>query len=67
MSPIDGDNRLEMSPPCGRLTLEPGAGTSSLSSTAPMRARAHPRSAVGLAELPFGMPVEIVAEVAIRA
>lgn len=28
---------------------------------------AHPRSAVGLAELPFGIPVEIEGEVAIRA
>lgn len=30
-------------------------------------AGAHARSAVGMAELPFGMPVEIEAEVAIRA
>ena len=30
-------------------------------------AGAHSRSAVGLAELPFGIPVEIEAEVAIRA
>ena len=28
---------------------------------------AHSRSAVGLAELPFGIPVEVEAEVAIRA
>jgi enamine deaminase RidA (YjgF/YER057c/UK114 family) len=29
-------------------------------------AGAHARSAVGMAELPFGIPVEIEAEVAIR-
>src|SRR6202035_4384545 len=64
--PIDGATPLMLGKVGGQLTLEDGREAARLTAPsilASLKAELHPRSAIGAAELPFDIPVEIEAVV----